>query len=153
MSAFFLWDTGPVAKAILEEFKKQGRSVDPKDYDLGVDDWGNTVKINMPELVGDEYFTDEWDVNVYEDDGVFSIVAYPVYDGVVECSAWITCLSINQKGDEMSEIDLTIQEVAWAALQDPAIRNQIGDKLDLSEVWLEKVYKVLNEQINPEVTA
>ena len=53
----------------------------------------------------------------------------------------------------MSEIDLTIQEVAWAALQDPAIRNQIGDKLDLSEVWLEKVYKVLNEQINPEVTA
>lgn len=107
MSAFFLWDTEPVAKAILEEFQKQGRSVDPKDYDLGVDDWGNPVKINMPELVGDEYFTDEWDVNVYEDDGVFSIVAYPVYDGVVECSAWITCKRVetqeydpNQQADE-----------------------------------------------------
>ena len=48
----------------------------------------------------------------------------------------------------MSEIDLTIQEVAWAALQDPVIRGQIGDKLDLSEVWLKQVYGVLEETLN-----
>jgi hypothetical protein len=104
MSAFFQWDTKPVIKAILEELKKQGRSVDPKDYDLGVDDWGETVKINVPELVGDEYFTDEWDVNVHEDGDVFSVVAYPMYGGVVECSSWITCVSVgidpNQQADE-----------------------------------------------------
>jgi hypothetical protein len=94
MSAFFDWDVMPVIDAVLDGLWRQGRSVNPDDYEPGADEWADTVKINLPHMADMEYFTDEWDVNIWDNDGVFTVTAYPVYDGLTDCSSWITLLAI-----------------------------------------------------------
>jgi hypothetical protein len=107
MSAFFDWDTEPVKQAILAGLAKQKVSVDPSDYEEGLDDWGDEVKISFPKYYGLEYFTDRWDVNLWDNEGVFTVTAYPIYDGEPDYSSWITCLELpfisvdpNQQADE-----------------------------------------------------
>jgi hypothetical protein len=101
VSAFFNWDTAVVADAILKELAKQGRSVHPDAYEFGMDDWGDTVKINLPEMQGLEYYTDMWDVNVWDNDGVFTVTAYPMCEkGRTDCSSWITLIEHSMKEDE-----------------------------------------------------
>lgn len=92
MSAFFEWDTGPVKAAILAELARQKCSVKPDDYSEGADEWSDPCVIKLPDYVGKEFFTEEWDVNLWDNDGVFTVTAYPVYDGRIETSAWITVL-------------------------------------------------------------
>ena len=92
MSAFFEWDTEPVKAAILAELARQKCSVKADDYSSGVDEWSEPCVIKLPEYAGKEFFTEEWDVNLFDDDGVFTVTAYPVYDGCRETSAWITIL-------------------------------------------------------------
>ena len=91
MSAFFEWDTEPVVKSILAELAKQGRSINPEDHPMGQDSWDEITRIDLPDYLGLKYFTDEWDVNIWDNDGELTVTAYPVYDGVTECSAWLTC--------------------------------------------------------------
>ncbi len=107
MSAFFDWDVEPVKQAILAGLVKQGVSLDPSDYYEDLDDWGDAVKISFPQYYGLEYFTDEWDVNLWDNEGVFTVTAYPIYDGEPDYSSWITCLEVpciyvdpNQQDDE-----------------------------------------------------
>jgi hypothetical protein len=105
MSAFFAWDTEKVKQAILAELEKQGRSIHPDAYEPGADEWGDIVRIDIPELKTREYFTPEWDVNIWDDDGRFTITAYPIYDGVTDCSSWVTCKGVylidpDQREDE-----------------------------------------------------
>lgn len=107
MSAFFDWDTGPVKAAILAGLTRQKVSLDPADYEEGLDDWGDAVKIDLPKYLAFEYFTKEWDVNLWDNEGVFTVTAYPIYDGEPDYSSWITCLELpfnypdpNQREDE-----------------------------------------------------
>lgn len=92
MSAFFSWDYAPVIRALLAELKRQGRSISPSGYDLGADEWADPIKLDLPNMGHLEYFTDEWDVNMWDDDGYFTVTAYPVYGGKTDCSSWITLL-------------------------------------------------------------
>lgn len=91
MSAFFDWDCALVKKAILDQLVKDGRSINSYDYDQGADEWGDMTKISLPEFKDFDYFTEEWDVNIWDNDGKFTITAYPVYQGNTETSTWITC--------------------------------------------------------------
>lgn len=92
MSAFFEWNTGPVKVAILAELARQGRSIDPDDYEEGADDWGETCVISLPDYARKEFFTEEWDVNVWDNAGIFTVTAYPMYRGEGDYSSWITLL-------------------------------------------------------------
>jgi hypothetical protein len=49
------------------------------------------------------------------------------------------------------EMEVTIQEVARIALEDPEMRSRIGHELDLSDVWMETVFQFLNRLLNEEV--
>lgn len=52
---------------------------------------------------------------------------------------------------QMSEMQITIEEVARIALEDAEIRARVGHELDLSDEWLEQVYQVLEKKLNEEV--
>ncbi len=93
MSAFFDWDTEPVIKAILAELKKQGRSINPDDHPMGQDSWDDVTQIDLPDYSGLEYYTDKWDVNIWDNEGVFTVTAYPIYGEMSDCSTWLTCLT------------------------------------------------------------
>lgn len=91
MSAFFDWDCRLVQKTILRELVNRGRSIDPSDYEPDADEWADITTIDLPQFNGLEFYTSDWDVNIWDNDGRFTITAYPVYDGKTETSAWITC--------------------------------------------------------------
>jgi hypothetical protein len=94
MSAFFEWDTEPVKAAILAELGRQKCSVKPDDYSEGFDQWSDPCVIKVSEHVGKEFFTEEWDVNIWDDEGTFTVTAYPVYDGERCESAWLTLIAV-----------------------------------------------------------
>ena len=94
MSAFFDWDTTPVRNALIAELKRQGRSINPKDYEEGEDDWGEICTIDLPEMVGKEFYTPEWDVNIWDNEGTFTVTAYPMMNGEGEYSSWITLIAV-----------------------------------------------------------
>lgn len=91
MSSFFDWDCEHVRKTILQELVKQGRSIDPSDYESGSDEWGEITTIDLPQFSNLEFYTKNWDINIWDNDGRFTITAYPVYEDKTETSAWITC--------------------------------------------------------------
>ena len=92
MSAFFDWDTEPVKAAILAELARQKCSVKADDYSEGADEWSDPCVIKLPEYAGKKDYTDEWDVNLWDDTGVFTVTAYPVYNGKTDGQRWITVL-------------------------------------------------------------
>ena len=87
---FFAWDIEPVRVALLAELLRRGVSVDPDDYHEGVDEWGDILKISLPEYNEKPSYTNEWDINFYDRGGVFTVTAYPVYRGEGFYQAWIT---------------------------------------------------------------
>ena len=48
------------------------------------------------------------------------------------------------------EMEITIQEVARIALEDPEMRSRIGHELDLSEHYLEMLHKFLESYLDEE---
>lgn len=47
----------------------------------------------------------------------------------------------------MSDVEITVWEVARVALADPSMRRAIGEKIDLSDEWLEQVRAVLEREM------
>lgn len=94
MSAFFEWDTDLVKVALLKKLQEDGVSLDSDDY---CDEW-QECEINVPELQGEEFYTGLWDINFcVDDDGMFSITAYPLTvaengEHKGDYSSWITLL-------------------------------------------------------------
>jgi hypothetical protein len=71
-------------EAILFELARQGHSLDPDDYDEGVDDW---QEVEVPGMGAGRY-----DVNLYDQGGVFTVTAYPMRDGRFDYQSWIHCM-------------------------------------------------------------
>jgi hypothetical protein len=100
MSAFFEWDTGLVEKALREKLAQMGHSLIPDDYADGYDE-SIGCEIDVPELLGKEFYTNTWDVSIECDyqEGIFMVAAYPIVDDeengpYTETSAWITLVDI-----------------------------------------------------------
>ena len=91
MSAFFSWDTEPVKEALLAALARKGVSLDWSDYPPDTDEWTEACVIDLPSMEGAEHYTDTWDINIWTDDnGLFTISAYPLYEMEGDYSSWIT---------------------------------------------------------------
>lgn len=51
---------------------------------------------------------------------------------------------------KMKEMQITIEEVARIALENPKIRDYVGHELDISDEYLQKVFDYLEGMLNPE---
>ncbi len=75
-----------IPRAILFELARQGYSLDPDDYDEGIDDW---QEVEIPGIGAGRY-----DVNLYDRGGVFTVTAYPMREGRFDYQEWIHCLEV-----------------------------------------------------------
>jgi hypothetical protein len=120
MSAFFEWDTGLVEKALREKLAQMDHSLIPDDYADGYGEWIG-CEIDVPELVGKEFYTNAWDVSIdcdYEE-GTFTVVAYPIVDDeegrpYTETSAWITLADVQVVTVKVPVNDLEGDALDWA---------------------------------------
>lgn len=135
MSAFFEWDTGLVEKALREKLAQMGHSLIPDDYADGHDEWIG-CEIDVPELVGKEFYTNAWDVNIecdYEE-GTFMVVAYPTVDDeedrpYTETSAWVTLADVRVATVKVPVNDLEGDALDWAVTKAVGLNWAVwGDK-------------------------
>ena len=135
MSAFFEWDTGLVEKALREKLAQMDYSLIPDDYADGYGEWIG-CEIDVPELVGKEFYTNAWDVSIdcdYEE-GTFTVVAYPIVDDekgrpYTETSAWITLADVQVATVEVFINDLDGDALDWAVTKAEGLDWAVwGDK-------------------------